>query len=66
LNKDWGVQYFSPNTFNSMASVGLKVEKAGTATTYPTYSFDQKNVTSYAKDFFASRYQMQLGLRYSF
>ncbi|MEE1945380.1 carboxypeptidase regulatory-like domain-containing protein [Pedobacter sp. KR3-3] len=66
LNKDWGVQYFSPNTFNSMASVGLKVEKAGTPTAYPTYSFDQKNVTSYAKDFFASRYQMQLGLRYSF
>jgi hypothetical protein len=73
LNKDWGVQYFSPNTYNSMASIGLTQAKdaagkvlTGNATTYPTYTFDQKGVSSYAKDFFASRYQMQLGLRYSF
>jgi hypothetical protein len=74
VNKDWGIQYFSPNTFNSMASVGLslakdaagKVISAGSATTYPTYSFKQSDVTSYSRDFFASRYQMQLGLRYSF
>jgi hypothetical protein len=66
VNKDWGIQYFSPNTFNSMASVGVKVATAGTPTTYPVYTFAQKDVTSYAKDFFASRYQMQLGLRYSF
>lgn len=66
LNKNWGVQYFSSNTYNSMASIGLKSEAVGTATTYPTYSFDQKNTSNYSKDFFASRYQMQLGLRYSF
>ncbi|MBO9675843.1 MAG: TonB-dependent receptor [Sphingobacteriaceae bacterium] len=74
VNKDWGIQYFSPNTFNSMASVGLslakdatgKVISAGNATTYPTYNFKQSDVTSYSRDFFASRYQMQLGLRYSF
>ncbi|MGY3055467.1 hypothetical protein ACVWYG_003683 [Pedobacter sp. UYEF25] len=66
VNKDWGIQYFSPNTYNSMASVGIKVATRGTETTYPVYTFDQKNVTSYAKDFFGSRYQMQLGLRYSF
>lgn len=66
LNKNWGVQYFSPNTYNSMASVGLKAGTAGTATTYPTYTFDQKNTSNYAKDFFGSRYQMQFGLRYSF
>ncbi|WP_131538998.1 TonB-dependent receptor [Pedobacter nototheniae] len=66
LNKDWGIQYFSPNTFNSMANVGLKVATAGTPTSYPVYTFAQKDVTSYSRDFFASRYQMQLGLRYSF
>ena len=66
LNKDWGVQYFSPNTFNSMASVGLTKGTAGTATTYPTYTFNSANTSSYSKDFFASRFQMQFGLRYSF
>ncbi|PTT02561.1 TonB-dependent receptor [Pedobacter sp. HMWF019] len=66
LNKNWGVQYFSPNTYNSMASVGMKLVKAGTATTYPTYNFQQSNTSTYSKDFFASRFQMQFGLRYSF
>ncbi|PJJ79991.1 TonB-dependent receptor [Mucilaginibacter auburnensis] len=66
LNKKWGVQYFSPNTFNSTSSVGLKLATAGTATTNPIYTFAQKDVTSYSKDFFASRWQMQFGLRYSF
>ena len=68
LNKKWGVQYFSPNTFNSMASVGLSTTTggAGNATTYPTYTFDQKNTSNYSKDFFASRFQMQFGVRYSF
>lgn len=66
LNKNWGVQYFSPNTYNSMASVGLKPGAGGSASTYPTYTFDQNNTSSYSKDFFASRYQMQFGLRYSF
>ena len=68
LNKNWGVQYFSPNTFNSMASVGLTAVKGatGNATTYPTYTFDQNNTSTYSKDFFASRFQMQFGLRYSF
>jgi hypothetical protein len=68
LNKDWGVQYFSPNTFNSMASVGLSsiTGGAGSATAYPTYTFNQANTSNYSKDFFASRFQMQFGLRYSF
>jgi len=68
LNKNWGVQYFSPNTFNSMASVGLSSTTggAGSATTYPTYTFDKTNTSNYSKDFFASRFQMQFGLRYSF
>ena len=66
LYKNWGVQYFSPNTFNSMANVGLKLTTPGTVTTYPVYTFNQANTSSFAKDFFNSRYQMQLGLRYSF
>jgi len=67
LSKKWGVQYFSPNTYNSMASVGLKaVSGTGSATTYPNYTFDAGNTSSYSKDFFASRFQMQFGLRYSF
>ena len=67
LSKKWGVQYFSPNTYNSMASVGLKaVSGTGSATTYPNYTFDAANTSSYSKDFFASRFQMQFGLRYSF
>ncbi len=66
LNKNWGIQYFSPNTFNSTSSVGLKLATAGTATTNPIYTFSQGDVTSYSKDFFASRWQMQFGLRYSF
>ncbi|MGY0040416.1 hypothetical protein ACWYN3_34100 [Pedobacter sp. NJ-S-72] len=51
-----------------MASVGLSAVKGatGNATTYPTYTFDQKNTSNYSKDFFASRFQMQFGLRYSF
>jgi len=66
LNKNWGVQYFSPNTYNSMASVGLSVKTAGTPAAYPVYTFDKANTSTYAKDFFASRFQMQFGLRYSF
>ncbi|WP_158824934.1 TonB-dependent receptor [Mucilaginibacter lacusdianchii] len=66
LNKKWGIQYFSPNTFNSTSSVGLKQATAGTATTNPIYTFSQNDVTSYSKDFFASRWQMQFGARYSF
>ena len=68
LNKNWGVQYFSPNTYNSMASVGLSPTTggAGSPTAYPTYTFNQANASNYSKDFFASRFQMQFGLRYSF
>jgi hypothetical protein len=65
LNKDWGVQYFSPNTFNSTASVGLSSKAAGSPTAYPVYTWSNPG-TPYSKDFFASRHQMQLGLRYSF
>lgn len=64
LNKDWGISYFSPNTFNSSASVGL-TPTGKVVNNYPTYTYSNPG-TPYSKDFFASRHQMQLGLRYSF
>lgn len=65
LNSRWGRAYFSPNTFNSTASVGLKTVKAGTATAYPVYTFSNPGIP-YSVDLFGSRYQMQAGVRYSF
>ncbi len=69
LNKAWGHYYFSPNTFNSTSSVGLSRATtpsfANAATTYPIYTFRDPGVP-YAVDPFASRWQMQFGLRYSF
>jgi len=69
LNKDWGHYYFSSNTFNSTASVGLapKVTPAfgNIPTTYPTYNWSDPGLP-YQTDLFSSRYQMQLGVRYSF
>jgi hypothetical protein len=70
LNKKWGQYYFSANTFNSTSSVGLTPVKAGTptfgnaATTYPKYTFQDPGVP-YSVDLFASRWQMQFGVRYS-
>ncbi|WP_448702935.1 carboxypeptidase regulatory-like domain-containing protein [Mucilaginibacter sp. AW1-3] len=71
LSKDWGHYYFSSNTFNSTASVGLKAAakptfvSGGTTATYPTYTWADPGVP-YQVDLFASRYQMQFGIRYSF
>ncbi|OCX54594.1 TonB-dependent receptor [Mucilaginibacter sp. PPCGB 2223] len=69
LNKDWGHYYFSSNTFNSTASIGLapKVTPAfaNIPTTYPTYTWTDPGVP-YQVDLLTSRYQMQLGVRYSF
>jgi hypothetical protein len=69
LNSAWGHYYYSPNTFNSTSSIGLTKNVtpsfANAATTYPTYKFANPGVP-YAVDQFASRYQMQFGIRYSF
>lgn len=68
LNRNWGIQYFSPNTFNSTASVGLTptlfppVQNPGN---YPVYTFSDPG-RSYSIDYFGSRTQMQLGIRYTF
>ncbi|HEY0274207.1 MAG TPA: carboxypeptidase regulatory-like domain-containing protein [Chitinophaga sp.] len=67
INKNWGITYFSPNTFNSTASVGLTPVYPGRTSKedYPIYTFGDPG-RPYATDFFASRYQLQLGMRYSF
>ncbi len=64
LNKDWGRLYFSPNTFNSTASVGLSRVNSGTASD-PTYKFAAPS-TPYTVDQLGSRWQMQAGVRYTF
>lgn len=70
LNKKWGQYYFSANTYNSTSSIGLTPAKGGTpsfanaATTYPKYTFQDPGLP-YSVDLFASRWQMQFGIRYS-
>ncbi|MEC4005218.1 carboxypeptidase regulatory-like domain-containing protein [Flavobacterium sp. SUN052] len=69
INKDWGRSYFVPNTYNSTASVGLTKSgnlSGGPASGDPTYTFKTPTSTPYVVDQFASRFQAQLGLRYSF
>lgn len=68
ISKNWGTQYFSPNTFNSTASVGLTPSlfpPAQNKEGYPVYTFIDPG-KPYAIDYFGSRYQIQLGLRYTF
>ena len=65
LSKNWGRVYFSPNTFNSMASTGLKVTAPTAPGLYPAYTWTNPGAP-YSVDLFGSRYQMQVGLRYSF
>ncbi len=66
LDKNWGWLFFSPNTYNSTASVGLQpFIPAQTSQGYPIYQF-QNPGRPYSVDEFGSRYQMQLGVRYSF
>jgi hypothetical protein len=69
LNKNWGQYYFSANTFNSTASIGLTPKTTpafgSVSSTYPKYTFSDPGVP-YSVDLFASRWQMQFGLRYAF
>ncbi|WDF54530.1 TonB-dependent receptor [Mucilaginibacter sp. KACC 22063] len=82
LNKDWGHYYFSPNTYNSTSFIGLtpvgntttspnntasagNYVKNGNVAFYPKYTFAAPS-TKYSTDYFASRWQMQFGVRYTF
>lgn len=68
LNAEWGRQYFSPNTFNSTSSVGLTpvlFPPAQSKEGYPVYTFSNPG-KPYSIDYVGSRYQVQLGARYTF
>ena len=66
LDKHWGWSYFSPNTYNSTASVGLvPYIPARSSLGYPLYQFVDPG-KPYSVDFFNSRWQMQAGIRYAF
>ncbi|MBC7524134.1 MAG: TonB-dependent receptor [Flavobacterium sp.] len=70
LNKDWGRSYFVPNTFNSTASLGLtkvgNVAAGNPNAGDPLYNYSTPKTKPYTVDQFASRFQGQLGFRYSF
>ena len=90
LSKDWGRQYFVPNTFNSTSGFGLTqtatylnangvanpsttpggptglFNTAPNAVNQPTYTYTPLTGKPYSIDQLASRWQGQLGLRYSF
>jgi len=67
LVSSWGRAYFSPNTFNSTASTGLTPTFPALVNpgNYPVYTFQHPG-KPYSVDFFNSRAQVQMGLRYSF
>ena len=64
VNNKLGYYYFAPNTFNSTASVGLS-RATNPTTGDPTFTFSPP-ASPYTIDQLQSRWQMQLGLRYSF
>lgn len=68
LYRKWGVQYFSPNTFNSTSSVGLTrtlFPPQQNEGSWPVFTFDDPG-RPYSIDYFNSRAQIQLGVRYTF
>jgi hypothetical protein len=67
LYKKWGWVYFSPNTYNSMSSVGLVPFAQQTISQgYPIYADFVNPGRPYSVDYASSRWQMQMGVRYSF
>ena len=64
LDRKLGYYYFSPNTFNSTASIGL-TRATNPATGDPTFTWAAP-AAPYSIDPLGSRWQMQLGARYTF
>ena len=70
INKEWGNMYFISNTFNSTSSVGL-TKTAGafssaSVLTDALFSFSKPTQKPYSIDAINSKWQIQLGVRYSF
>lgn len=64
LDKKLGYSYFSPNTFNSTASIGL-ARATNPASGDPTFTW-ARPAAPYSIDPLGSRWQMQFGARYTF
>lgn len=65
LNKNWGYAYFVPNTLNQSASIGLN--PVGTDANHnPIFNFVKPTTAPYSTDKLSSRWQGQLGVRYTF
>ena len=70
LNDEWGKIYFVSNTFNSTSSVGLAKTAGGFSSagvlTDATFSFSKPTQLPYSVDMINSKWQVQMGLRYTF
>lgn len=64
LNRNWGHQTFVPNTTN--AGYSLVSVKSVSSTGVATYQFNNPSSKPWQIDPIASRWQMQLGLRFNF
>jgi hypothetical protein len=65
LNPNWGWSYFVPNTLNSSAYIGLNPTGTVTNNT-PVFKYVEPTTTPYSIDKLASRWQTQIGIRYTF
>ena len=65
LNKSWGQSYFVPNTNNSTTAFGL-TQKGLDSNGNPTFTYITPTTKPYSVDMLASRWQGQLGIRYTF
>ncbi|MBS1680778.1 MAG: carboxypeptidase-like regulatory domain-containing protein [Bacteroidetes bacterium] len=69
ISKHWGVYYFTPNTINSSVDPGLGITtrayNLGTGLYDITGTYNTPT-SKWSVDQFSSRWQAQLGLRYSF
>ena len=66
LNPNWGLYYYTANTQNSAVYTGLVATGKNDPTGKPIYTFTAPTTTPYLVDQIASRWQGQLGLRYTF
>jgi hypothetical protein len=66
INKTWGYSYFVPDTQNSSAFFGLTPTGTKGANGNPNYTYVTPTTTPWSIDKLASRWQMQIGVRYLF
>lgn len=64
INRNWGHQYFVPNTTN--AGYSLITVKSINSSGVATYQFNNPGSKPWQVDPIASRWQMQIGLRFNF